>query len=473
MNNKKVPENLYPVVYGREYDPEIDDQNDQNELNEYLKVPLNPNDSILEYNLKNLINAKGDSILIQGDVQSGKTNTIINLIKRLTENEGYFIIFLTGLTNDLKFQNASRFDGEFNKANEKLGWTKYSTGGIKQATDTAAFEINKLTSEGKTFITSDLKNVKQLNVLADLVDDLECKILIIDDEADEASVAKNTGQKIKNIIECKRTQQCVNSGVCAKTDICKDIKYYAITATPYKNLYFQENIYDDFVVLETPASYKGLKEYKGKYRGIVDKENFTESLGNPLIAWAEMVVSSGFKNSQMLLNVKTATWKHENTRDTIIDFLKNSIHEDSDKMSDEAYKFLVRFNRERIFISNSKEDRTRIEWLKKNMNEGHFIIIGGINLSRGLTFSNLIVEVMSNAPETNIDPGVLLQKARWFGHKENYKDLRIYLPNHLIEAYDELDWLNDFTKTYKLNGSYKEQFDALDFKWIGIKNDKR
>lgn len=409
-----------------------------------------------ECNFDDLINIDYKKLLIQGDVQSGKTSKLISYIKSKTEQEPSLVIFLTGLKNNLLKQNSKRFRDEFKKTNDRLGKTKYITSAKESVNEAGIIEINRMLQNGISYITSELKRPASLSNLFYLFQKINGKILIIDDEGDEASLAKNTKQKIDDLISLSNVQ------------------YISITATPYKNLYYNEDYYDYYYVFKNGEGYKGIDSYKNRYRIIdnADKESITKTIVNPLISWAHKATNNyEDKNTQILFNNSLYKDSHKRIKREIISFIKGDLLDqllEREKIDKKIYDFLKNFNIVNdIFISNSDTDDEQTSHHEERMKNGHYIIIGGGNLSRGVTYDNLLIEVMINAPEIP-DPGVLLQRARWFGYKDNYKDIEIYTTEDVIKAFDEIEDLNKWTKEHKLGSNYKEKYKKKNYRRIKL-----
>ena len=64
------------------------------------------------------------------------------------------------------------------------------------------------------------------------------------------------------------------------------------------------------------------------------------------------------------------------------------------------------------------------------------IVIGGLKLSRGLTFSGLSVSYFARSSKAY---DVLMQMCRWFGYRENYDDLcKVFMPSQSLEWYTHI-----------------------------------
>ncbi len=235
--------------------------------------------------------------LVVGDIQSGKTANYTALINKALDVGYKLIIVLAGLTNDLRSQTQKRLDKEVlgyeTKPNNQRG-APIGVGKIERNQKT----INCLTQSN---VAGDLKKMiqtfplgpdcapimviakKNSSVLKSLISFIESNpvlkdsndqklhvpTLIIDDEADQASV--NT-KKAAEIEEATATNRLIRSllGLCARST------YIGYTATPFANIFiptmddkqYEDSIKDLFpshfiICLPTPDNYCGVKEYFG------------------------------------------------------------------------------------------------------------------------------------------------------------------------------------------------------------------
>ena len=187
--------------------------------------------------------------MIVGYVQSGKTTSIEALITMAADYGFNLFIVLSGIIENLRQQNLRRLkkDIEYGK-NGNIHWI-FSPDLKKEAA------YNFLNSD-KRVVTVCLKNSKRLQDLKDWVFDnseqglKNTKILLIDDEADQASL--NT----KDVNSTERSK--INSLI---TEIInnKDVKamnYVGYTATPYGNFLNEMATYPKDFIYTLPKSIK-------------------------------------------------------------------------------------------------------------------------------------------------------------------------------------------------------------------------
>lgn len=239
---------------------------------------------------------KGKSLrrgLVIGDVQSGKTATYTGLICKAADAGYKVVILLTGITETLRQQTQERIEEGI------LGYTIRTHGSgknkFKSSTrvgvglDNKEFRASAFTSYEDDFkgdvdqVTMSLKshdslvlfvvkkNVSVLNKLykwlldynKDMLDDLiHAPMLLIDDEADNASINTN-----KDKLDPTKTNKVIRQ-IC---DSFTNATYVGFTATPFANVFIDPDTTEEMknsdlfpahfiYVLPTPSSYIGAKE---------------------------------------------------------------------------------------------------------------------------------------------------------------------------------------------------------------------
>lgn len=232
--------------------------------------------------------------LLLGDVQSGKTATYTAICNKAADANYKVIIVLAGMMENLRVQTQERLDAEFvgkeskytldKKADNEIRNHPVGVGKIQNDSDkqiacftSVATDFNKTTLRQLGLSLSNLngtalfvvkKNKSVLNNLyiwllennASHEDGLiDLPLLLIDDEADNASVNTNSEEKdptainkaIRNILNC-----------------FKQASYIGITATPFANIFINPDDESDeatrdlfpkdfLTVLPTPENYIG------------------------------------------------------------------------------------------------------------------------------------------------------------------------------------------------------------------------
>lgn len=235
--------------------------------------------------------------LVIGDIQSGKTANYTGLINKAIDAGYKFIIVLAGLTKDLRSQTQKRLDLEVlgyetknnlqrgdiigvGKVDPKVEKTIFCLtgsdmeGDIKKFTQTYRFDGNTV------FLAIVKKNTTVLKKLIDFIqmnpavksepdNKLHFPALIIDDEADQASINTN---KSDVMAEATATNRLIRSLLNCLTKY----SYVGYTATPFANIFISP--YDDpkytqedkdvfpenfIICLPTPPQYCGVNQYFG------------------------------------------------------------------------------------------------------------------------------------------------------------------------------------------------------------------
>jgi hypothetical protein len=248
--------------------------------------------------------------LIIGSVQSGKTSNYTALINKAADSGYKVIILLTGTIEKLRKQTQGRIDEGFvgmdsrnfnkvNKRNAYIGAGKYNSKKnvvsftttekdfdlkglnmrLSSVTDPVIFVIKKNKSIlEKLHSWLKGKNAHQSTGIIDL------PMLLIDDEADNASVNTNDPDK---------DPTAINNGIRNLLKLFRKYSYVGFTATPFANIFIDPQLGadtnddlfpKDFIyLLEQPSNYVGpLEMYSenGQYNYMIrhndDMENILE-----------------------------------------------------------------------------------------------------------------------------------------------------------------------------------------------------
>ena len=207
--------------------------------------------------------------LVVGNVQSGKTANMAGLMAMAADNGFNYFIILSGVIENLRQQTANRLYGDMNTAgNGHLHWHQVDNPSLRSKLpehNISNFNLEKNSKD--RYFTVCLKNSTRLNSLIKwLYDDVnkakQLKILVIDDEADQASVnTKKIEEEDRTVIN-KSLLRLVN------TNKVKGMNYIAYTATPYANILNETGkatLYPkDFIALLDPSTdYIGPKQIFG------------------------------------------------------------------------------------------------------------------------------------------------------------------------------------------------------------------
>lgn len=219
--------------------------------------------------------------LVVGDVQSGKTANYLGLINMAYDYGYKIVVLLAGTTNSLRLQTQKRTDsGVIGAKSDSIGNCIEYIGVGENAEDHFAIPFTNQTNDFKKFIQANnnigigdlnkpvvlvVKKVKSIlesvgNRLQSALSEKGLKdsssILIIDDEADNASVNTRSGEDPTTI----------NKAIRAIFNKFPIATYVGYTATPFANIFInpqdEENNLDlfpsDFIVqLHAPDTYFG------------------------------------------------------------------------------------------------------------------------------------------------------------------------------------------------------------------------
>ncbi|QOV46875.1 Z1 domain-containing protein [Streptomyces chromofuscus] len=429
--------------------------------------------------------------LVVGYVQSGKTTNFTSVMAKAADRGYKLFIVLAGIHNGLRRQTQARLVQQLVEPNPSM-WSQL-TGLEKDFTP----QENPASYFGKSNKTHVLcvvkKNATVLRKLARWLDKAsdylkDCPALIIDDEADQATVATKS----------------INPLILSIMSSLPRSAYVGYTASPFANLLIDpsaEDLYPrDFIVnLPKPRGHFGTEVLFGRYA--LDGENeddvddghdmirsvpvddipcvrpetkadvdgfepvITETLRKAieyfwLVTAARRVRGSGNPHSTMLIHTSVNTSVHnsfkrplEHLRETtakslaektVLRRLRTLWDEETARVRAEDFcETKVPFdsllaelpgvlrNCRVIMDNSSSEDRLDYE-------NGPVVAIavGGNTLSRGLTLEGLAVSYFVRAVSAY---DTLLQMGRWFGFRNGYADLpRIWMTDELAEWFRHL-----------------------------------
>lgn len=207
--------------------------------------------------------------LVIGDVQSGKTATYTAVLNKAVDAGYKVCIVLAGMQEDLRRQTQSRLDAEFvgyrsseASCNSAQGYRREKIGvGFKKASSkyyavqntSTIRDFNASNAEKNSAYLKDIKVPvlfvvkKQKNILTNLAiwleklrDEHTNKImqpmLLIDDEADNASINTNSEED---------SPTAINKGIRRILDIFYKAAYIGFTATPFANIFIQPDVEDE------------------------------------------------------------------------------------------------------------------------------------------------------------------------------------------------------------------------------------
>jgi hypothetical protein len=460
--------------------------------------------------------------LIIGDVQSGKTSTYIGFICKAADAGYKVFILLTGTIESLRKQTQERVEEGFigiNLSADITGGRRVGVGLDNKPIHAMAMtsritdftgnsdKIAVSLSDKQAVVFVIKKNTTVLKKLKDWLVSLnadpgtgkiDIPMLLIDDEADNASINTNAG---------KEDPTKINKLIRELSSVFAKSNYVGFTATPFANVFIdpenteemetQDLFPEDFIVaLPTPSNYIGPNQIfseEGLYHAqLVDIEDagrekndgwpfyfkhnkswegdLPESLTDSLYAFylanaIRDLRGDSKEHRSMLINIsRFVNVQHfiksqvEELHDRAYRSIKFNLNNDFDASikdpvikriyenwakhystlefdwNDIAEKLFESIENIQIKVVNSSKNSEKLEYPK---NEGiRVIAIGGLALSRGLTLEGLITSYFYRNTCTY---DVLMQMGRWFGYRKGYDDLfRIWTHKDSADWYGEI-----------------------------------
>lgn len=182
--------------------------------------------------------------LVIGNVQSGKTANMAALMAMAADWGWNMFIVLSGTIENLRIQTQQRLFGDLNNERSNLSWSCLEHLSTKSPIGSRAQDLHFEEYARSRYFTVSLKNASRLTKLIqwlqkDRAKMKQMKILVIDDEADQAGI--NTADVDSN--ERKKINRLICALANGQNESSKDIEdkylamnYIGYTATPYANI---------------------------------------------------------------------------------------------------------------------------------------------------------------------------------------------------------------------------------------------
>ncbi|MFE5878650.1 Z1 domain-containing protein [Rhodococcus sp. NPDC056506] len=442
--------------------------------------------------------------LVVGYVQSGKTTNFTAVIAKVADLGYNLVIVLSGIHNSLRAQTQVRLNQQLVAKNQDKWFNITST------TQDFPFRPNSksgsghlshgfaayVTSAGKTSLIVAKKNATVLRRLADWLGQKgvdkhlkNARVLVIDDEADQASIET----------------RAINPLIREILGLTPGAVYIGYTATPFANVFIDPSDSDDLyprdfmLNLPQPKGYFGPEMLFGRTDPSPDEPNidgydmirsipaqdagllrpmgkkaesgFSPTITNELrdalrwflLATAARFTRTGPDHSSMLIHTSFKTLVHESFKEPlqlfvdehrvavenrdlqVLDELRTLWKDETSKVDPsvwnretEPFDQLVKdlgivLSRCKVIIDNSTSS-DRLDYTGDEPVVA--IAVGGNTLSRGLTLEGLVSSVFIR-PSNTYD--TLMQMGRWFGFRNGYEDLpRIWMTDELRSAFRHL-----------------------------------
>ncbi|MGR0319447.1 Z1 domain-containing protein [Agromyces sp. ZXT2-3] len=430
--------------------------------------------------------------LVLGNVQSGKTTSFISVMAKAADAGYRLFIVLSGTTDSLRNQTQDRIDTVLTGGD--AGWVSLTAAGADVSEDPRGAS-GALLATSKRYVMVVKKQPHRLRNVRDWLRGAgtlimrKTPILVIDDEADSASI--DVGEE---------GQRSVINGLIRDLLDHPRAAYLAYTATPFANLLIDpgddNGLYPrDFIVdLQTPPQYFGAERIFGRSELSSEDTDRLDGLdvlrtiepdearrmasggtdGHPvalaaacrwfLLATAARRVRSGERaDSSMLVHTSMLADIHLQTRrdvDAVIADIRTRLETDRE---DELGRLRELYEAESLSVPSDEFGNTTVDFeaLTETLMQvaaeirvivddyqsadrlGYVdgepqtvIVIGGNTLSRGLTLEGLCASYFVRTSKTY---DALLQMGRWFGYRAGYEDLcRIWMPDELSAWFRDL-----------------------------------
>lgn len=459
--------------------------------------------------------------LVVGHVQSGKTANYTGVINKAADAGYKVIIVLAGILSALRSQTQERIDEGFIGVDSStqldniplkkrlVGVGEYSYENVPVSFTTTVHDFkNTIAQQIRSGIGNFNQPVvlvikKNKSILQNLINWLnnnnldldQFPFLLVDDEADHASI--NTNKEDKDAT-------AINSKIRELLKLFRQNMYLGYTATPFANIFIDPDSNDemigdelfprDFIIsLDAPTNYVGSKRIFSSdsdldmVREINDfedlipashkKDEYPVALPRSLeeairifilVRAIRILRNQETKNNSMLINVSRFTdiqshvklQVHEyvdEMRTNIINnyalninqAIKNNFIKDLKTSFDNEFSKnefsweLVQKTLKKAVSPvktievNASKSSEPLDYSKEKYPNGRSIIaVGGLSLSRGLTLEGLTVSYFIRNTQMY---DTLMQMGRWFGYRDGYDDLcRLYMSSDAISWYQHI-----------------------------------
>lgn len=426
--------------------------------------------------------------LVVGYVQSGKTMSFETVTALARDNKFQIVIVIAGVTTNLLNQSTERLarDLGLSDPSRPRRWVQLAN---PLNNDESVQLIGSALDDWRdpdtpdelrrTVLITVLKQHQRLGHLTSLLSRLElggASVLIIDDEADQASLNNETSQDSESTTYARLME--LRSVIPLHT-------YLQYTATPQAPLLINiiDSLSPNFVeVLKPGSAYVGgnefFKENPHLIKSIPPEEVPTKN--NPLVDPPETLLDAlrvfivgiaaaielgeNRGNRSMLVHPSHLTAQHNDfytwIRDILEDWkscfdqpendpdrqeviealriahseLRLTVGEELPEFEQLARRLRLAINRVQIMEVNATRGKTpKIEW----QNSFGWILVGGAAMDRGFTIEGLTVTYMPRGIGVG-NADTVQQRARFFGYKRSYFGYcRVYLEDGTRSAFED------------------------------------
>lgn len=470
--------------------------------------------------------------LIIGDVQSGKTANYLGLICKAVDAGYKVVVLMTGTIEKLRKQTQMRVDEGFVGADsaammkmlkngQVIGVGKYDSSRPMVLTSTTddfkqqnannlGFDLRNINGPVIFVVKKNSSILKRLNKWLTTFNQngqqkIRQSILVIDDEADNASVNTNKDED---------SPTAINGQIRDLISKFEKSSYVGFTATPFANVFIDPDSYDamleedlfpkDYIYsLNAPSNYIGARnifEEDGnanymlveiddnlknphsiefilplKHKSTTHVRKLPEDLKTAIEAFVLANTMEDLKgisdnHRSMLINVSRFTGVQEEVSGLVNEYLKNIQSAckvycklSTDKALQDTYIMRLKetfvtiypnvdFTWEEVQAQlYSSCGSIMVQTINQHNGQNltyddyphglRLIAVGGMSLSRGLTLEGLVISYFYRNSRMY---DTLMQMGRWFGYRGKYEDFcRIWMSDDSIEWYRYISQATD------------------------------
>lgn len=458
-------------------------------------------DILAHCNPHNAVDNAETTHLAVGYVQSGKTMSFTGLTALALDYKYRLVVYLAGTKKNLRDQTADRLEKDL--ITNIQGNKKY----FKIHIDPDENELDDIVghlslSSHPIILIPVLKHPKHIENLTKIFESIDFKdamqnetVLIIDDEADQASLNSYGRWNSKHPEADEEKESSTYSAILAMRNALPGNTYIQYTATPQANILIsmQDVLSPKSHTLLTPGKdYIGGEKFFGRAKNhelfqgrlIINippgdvfnkKYNPVTSLPKSLrdaillhilataivVKWREvedvdylsmMVHVDGSKawnkKFKKWIDQEFTAWrkalKQPDGQDDKVYLLEDfqrmfpmavELYDPADRPTfEQILEYIpdVINDKKTYLVNTDKEANTKIEWKKHCMH----ILVGAEMLNRGFTIEKLATTYMPRYAITTTNADTIQQRCRFFGYKEDYiRSCRVFLPEKSIQHY--------------------------------------
>ena len=473
---------------------------------------------------KNHNNPDSNVGLVIGKIQSGKTTSFTSVLALARDNDYKIAIIIAGRTNLLLKQTFERLNKDLSIDND-LNISVNKDAYERDLADVLIRQLNRRQKKSRLFVIPVLKHQDHLKKIKDhlshplLQNELKTNsVLIIDDEADQASL--NTFART-NASKGEDNASAIFSAIRNLRNVIPNHSFIQYTATPQANLLldtFSLLSPDWHVILKPGTKYTGGIEFftnqKKLVRNIKNEGAYPESydelgieppssLRESICEYLILASLMGGVGENEVVNKKATMLIHPSWRvnqsnkgekgikdfhvwtQKIVESLDLELDDgdyDSFRQSYESIKEDFKDDKDiivpeleeicdfiyenilynlphsiRNVIGESKELKDGYPWESNN----YHILVGGTLLDRGFTVENLIMTYMPRDSKGKNQADTIEQRCRFYGYRLKYlKFCRVYITQSLKEDFISYNKYEDFIINYLQNNSLTDFYNG-------------